>query len=51
LKKVIVDTNILFSALLGKSKRVRDTILTEQDITFYSCKFVFVELFKYKETI
>jgi len=51
LKKVIVDTNILFSALLGKSKKLRDTILTEKNISFYSCKFLIVELFKYKEKI
>ena len=51
MKKVIIDTNILFSTLLGKSKKFRDTILTEKECTFYSCKFVFVELFKYKERI
>jgi predicted nucleic acid-binding protein len=51
LKKVIVDTNILFSTLLGKSKKFRDVLLTEEDATFYSCKFVIVELFKHKEKI
>jgi len=39
LKTVIVDTNILFSALLGKSNTFRDILLTEKNITFYSCKF------------
>ena len=51
MKKVIVDTNILFSALLGKSKKIRNIILTEKEVTFYFCNFVFVELFKYKEII
>ena len=51
MKRVIVDTNILFSALLGKSKKLRDVILTEKGTAFYSCKFVIVELFKYKGTI
>jgi len=51
LKTVIVDTNILFSALLGKSKKFRDVLLTEKNTTFYSCKFVIVELFKHKEKI
>jgi len=51
LKTVIVDTNILFSALLGKSKKIRDVLLTEKDVTFYSCKFAVVELFKHKEKI
>jgi putative PIN family toxin of toxin-antitoxin system len=51
LKKVIIDTNILFSALLGKSKYIREAILSDNEVTFYSCKFVFVELFKYKDKI
>ena len=51
MRTVIVDTNILFSALLGKSQKLRDAILTEKEVAFYSCKFVFVELFKYKEKI
>lgn len=51
MKTVIVDTNILFSALLGKSKKFRDALLTERNAIFYSCKFVIVELFKNKEKI
>ena len=51
MKKVIVDTNILFSVLLGKSKNLREAILSEKNVTFYSCKFIFVELFKYKDKI
>jgi predicted nucleic acid-binding protein len=51
LKAVIVDTNILYSALLGKNKKLRDVLLTKTDLTFYSCKFLIVELFKYKEKI
>lgn len=51
MKTVVVDTNILFSALLGKNKRFRDVLLTEKNVTFYSCKFVIVELFKHKEKI
>lgn len=51
MKRVVLDTNILFSALLGRSKRLRDVILTEEGATFFSCKFVIVELFKYKERI
>ena len=51
MKKVIVDTNILFSALLGKSKKFRDILLSEESLTFYTCKFVIVELFKHKEKI
>ena len=51
MKKVIVDTNILFSALLDKSKKLRDVLLANADVTFYTCKFVIVELFKHKERI
>lgn len=51
MRDVVVDTNILFSALLGKSKRLRDFLLSSKDIAFYTCKFVVVELFKYKDKI
>lgn len=51
MKTVIVDTNILFSALLGKSKKIRDFLLLEKDVTFYCCRFAIIELFKHKEKI
>jgi len=51
LKTIIIDTNILFSALLGKNKKFRDIILSQKDINIYSCKYALVELFKYKEKI
>jgi len=51
LKAIIVDTNILFSALLGKNKKFRDILLSQKNINLYSCKFTLVELFKYKEKI
>jgi predicted nucleic acid-binding protein len=47
---IIVDTNILFSALLGKNNLLRDRLLNPKE-TLYSCKFIMVELFKYKEKI
>jgi len=51
LKTIIVDTNILFSTLLGKNKKFRDIILLQENVSLYSCKYAIVELFKYKEKI
>ena len=51
MKDIVVDTNILFSTLLGKSKKLRDFLLLSKDFAFHTCKFVVVELFKYKDKI
>ena len=51
MKTVVVDTNILFSILLWKSKKLRDVLFSEPEITFYCCRFAIVELFKYKEKL
>jgi len=51
LKAIIVDTNILFSALLGKNKKFRDILLSQENVNLHSCKYAIVELFKYKEKI
>lgn len=48
--KVVVDTNKIFSSLIPKYSKTRDTLL-ESDIYFYSPNFVFVELFKHKEKL
>ena len=47
---IIVDTNILFSALLRTESHFAVTLL-HSERTFYICEFVLVELFKYKERI
>ena len=49
--RVIVDTNILFAALVNRHSRLRETIIMEQNIQFCCPRFVFTELFKYKERI
>ena len=49
--KVVVDTNILFSALLHRESRLRETILTHGGHAFFSPRFVVVEIFKHKERI
>ncbi len=51
MKAVVIDTNIIFSMLLGKNKKFRDALFSQTDYTFYSPKFMIVELFKYKEKI
>ena len=49
-KPVIIDTNIFFSALLGRTTRYADAI--QAGIApFFICEFVVVELFKHKERI
>lgn len=48
--KIVVDTNILFSACLANySKERQHLILSENE--FYAPNFVFPEIFKYKEKI
>jgi predicted nucleic acid-binding protein len=48
--KVVVDTNILFSAFLSENSKYRD-LLFDQKHEFYSPNFVFLEIFKHKEKI
>ena len=50
MKKVVVDTNILFSALLHAPNTFAN-IIFEENIAFYTPHFVIVELFKHKERI
>lgn len=47
---VVVDTNVLFSALLRGSGPFADTLLRSEH-TFYVCESVLVELFTHKEKI
>jgi predicted nucleic acid-binding protein len=48
--KVVVDTNIMFSAFLSNSSKYRD-MLFDDKYEFYSPNFVFLEIFKHKEKI
>jgi len=47
---IIVDTNILFSAMLARESRLRK-ILLAQNHHFYAPNFTFLELFKHKEKL
>ncbi len=46
---VVVDTNIVFAALLRRESRLRETLLADTGHTFFSPRFVVVEIFKHKE--
>jgi predicted nucleic acid-binding protein len=48
--KIIVDSNIIFSALLSEENDCQ-YILYSDDFEFYSCNFMFLEIFKHKEKI
>jgi len=48
--KVIVDTNIIFSALLKKNSFFGELLLRDS-VEYLMPKFAYIELFKYKEKI
>ncbi|HEV2150700.1 MAG TPA: PIN domain-containing protein [Longimicrobiaceae bacterium] len=47
---VVVDTNIVFSALLREHSRFSEVLL-QSEHTFYVCESVLVELFRHKDRI
>ena len=49
-KVVVVDTNVVFSALRLKQSSIRD-VLTDERYQFYAPKFLIVEIFKHKEKL
>ena len=48
---VVVDTNLVFSALVSRRARLREVLLNEPDLRLLCPRFLFVELFKHKERI
>ena len=50
MRKIIVDTNILFSSLRAKNSKLR-IVLEREDLHFYTPNFLMVEIFKHKERI
>ena len=48
---VVVDTNILFAALVSRRSSLRETPLMEASVRYCSPRFIFTELFKHKERI
>ena len=50
--KVIIDTNIIFSALLHEDNKYANTLIkNDANHDFYAVYFTIVELFKHKEKI
>ena len=47
---VVVDTNLVFSALISKASKIRD-ILIESSTTFYAPNFLITEIYKHKDKI
>ncbi len=50
MRKIIVDTNILFSSLRSNNSKLR-IVLEREDLRFYTPNFLMVEIFKHKERI
>ncbi len=48
--KIIIDSNIVFSALLSQDNRFKSFIHSEKYV-FYTCNFLFTEMFKHKEKL
>lgn len=49
---IVIDSNILFSALLKPDGKLAEIILNPAfSLSKYTCHFLYVEIFKYKEKI
>jgi predicted nucleic acid-binding protein len=50
--KIIVDTNIVFSALLNSNSRIGRLLFDSRDIfSFYSCKYLQKEIHRHRDKI
>jgi predicted nucleic acid-binding protein len=47
---VVVDTNLIFSALIPKASKIRE-ILFESNMTFYSPNFLITEIYTHKDRL
>ena len=47
---LVVDTNLIFSALIPKASRIRE-ILFESNITFYAPNFLITEIYTHKDKL
>lgn len=50
-KPIIVDANILFSALLNDKSGFRKTLLINPEYQFFACESLYIELFSHKEKL
>ena len=49
-KSVVVDTNLIFSALIPKASKIRE-LLFESNMTFFAPNFLIAEIYKHKEKL
>lgn len=47
---VVVDTNLIFSALIPKASKIRE-ILLESNMIFYSPNFLITEIYNHKDKL
>lgn len=50
MKRIVVDTNIIFASLRSKDSYLREKLLDSQ-VQYYSPNFVIAEIFKHKERL
>ncbi len=50
IKKIIIDTNIVFSSLISHSQTLRDIIFND-NFKFFAPNYLFIEIFRKKEKI
>lgn len=50
MKRLIIDTNILFLALRAKGYQIRE-VLARKEYRFYAPNFIMVEIFKHKDKL
>ncbi|MBM3858921.1 MAG: nucleotide-binding protein, PIN domain-containing protein [Verrucomicrobia bacterium] len=48
---IVVDTNVLFAALVSTRSRLRETLFADVPSRFCCPRFLFVELFKHKDRL
>ena len=46
-----IKLELAVNELVKKKSKIRDILLEGENFSFYSCNFVFVELFKHKEKL
>ena len=49
--KIVIDTNIVFSALLSNNSKVKNLLLKDRLGEYYTCYSLFTEIFKNKERL
>lgn len=49
-KSVVVDSNLIFSALIPKASKIRE-VLFESNMTFYAPNFLITEIYKHKDKL